>query len=242
MFGNKKRKSYFNLQSPIDVLSNKVSEIGERITTNPLDRIMSGDIKGVQLDDDLTNLRNFMGKSGKFNNSMFGQVLGIDDVTRQKMLQDQAKKMVTSKRLSNLMQDVNNQRLNTEGGQTAGIFGRTNNLIEPFEYARPINPDGGSYTDMLPSENIAGAPLVVASEANQENQVEETDEDFMKRMSGIRNQNEIEQKDMQSQVDANAQGKNGLLDGVGAIMDAPQQIKVGMDDEKKKMLMKLFGF
>ena len=236
MFGNKKRKSYFNLQSPIDVLSNKVSEIGERITTNPLDRIMSGDIKGVQLDDDLTNLRNFMGKSGKFNNSMFGQVLGIDDVTRQKMLQDQAKKMVTSKRLSNLMQDVNNQRLNTEGGQTAGIFGRTNNLIEPFEYARPINPDGGSYTDMLPSENIAGAPLVVASEANQENQVEETDEDFMKRMSGIRNQNEIEQKDMQSQVDANAQGKNGLLDGVGAIMDAPQQIKVGMDDEKKKCL------
>ena len=242
MFGNKKRKSYFNLQSPIDVLSNKVSEIGERITTNPLDRIMSGDIKGVQLDDDLTNLRNFMGKSGKFNNSMFGQVLGIDDVTRQKMLQDQAKKMVTSKRLSNLMQDVNNQRLNTEGGQTAGIFGRTNNLIEPFEYARPINPDGGSYTDMLPSENVAGAPLVIAQEATQENQVKETDEDFMKRMSGIRNQNEIEQKDMQSQVDANAQGKNGLLDGVGAIMDAPQQIKVGMDDEKKKMLMKLFGF
>ena len=242
MFGNKKRKSYFNLQSPIDVLGNKVSEIGERITTNPLDKIMSGNIQGVALNDDLTALNKFRAKTGKFNNSMFGQVLGIDDVTRQKMLQDQAKKMVTSKRLSNLMQNVNNQRLNTEGGQTAGIFGRTNNLIEPFEYARPINPDGGSYTDMLPSENVAGSPLVVASEANQENQVKETDEDFMKRMSGIRNQNEIKQNNMQDQVDANAQGKNGLLDGVGGIIDAPQQVSKFIDDKKKQFLMKLFGF
>jgi len=221
MFGNKKRKSYFNLQSPIDVLSNKVSEIGERITTNPLDRIMSGDIKGVQLDDDLTNLRNFMGKSGKFNNSMFGQVLGIDDVTRQKMLQDQAKKMVTSKRLSNLMQDVNNQRFNTEGGQTAGIFGRTNNLIEPFEYARPINPDGGSYTDMLPSENVAGSPLVVASETNNE-----TDQEFINRVSKVRQPNNAEQNTTEQQVNEDDEKGNNLL----------KDIK----DKRKKLFQFLF--
>ena len=195
MFGNKKRKSYFNLQSPIDVLGNKVSEIGERITTNPLDRIMSGDINGVALNDDLTALNKFRAKTGKFNNSMFGQVLGIDDATRLKVLNDETQKLSTQKQLNALMFDLSEQNKN---------LGRT--PIKPFEYTRPINLDGGSYTDMLPNDNVAGSPLVVASEANNE-----TDQEFINRVSQVRQPNNAEQNITEQQVNEDAEKGNSLL-------------------------------
>ena len=195
MFGNKKRKSYFNLQSPIDVLGNKVSEIGERITTNPLDKIMSGNIQGVALNDDLTALNKFRAKTGKFNNSMFGQVLGIDDATRLKVLNDEAQKLSTQKQLNALMFDLSEQNKN---------LGRT--PIKPFEYTRPINLDGGSYTDMLPNDNVAGSPLVVASEANNE-----TDQEFINRVSQVRQPNNAEQNITEQQVNEDAEKGNSLL-------------------------------
>lgn len=195
MFGNKKRKSYFNLQSPIDVLGNKVSEIGERITTNPLDKIMSGNIQGVALNDDLTALNKFRAKTGKFNNSMFGQVLGIDDATRLKVLNDETQKLSTQKQLNALMFDLSEQNKN---------LGRT--PIKPFEYTRPINLDGGSYTDMLPNDNVAGSPLVVASEANNE-----TDQEFINRVSQVIQPNNAEQNITEQQVNEDAEKGNSLL-------------------------------
>ncbi len=209
MFGNKKRKSYFNLQSPIDVLSNKVSEIGERITTNPLDKIMSGNIQGVALNDDLTALNKFRAKTGKFNNSMFGQVLGIDDATRLKVLNDEAQKLSTQKQLNALMFDLTEQNKN---------LGRT--PIKPFEYTRPINLDGGSYTDMLPNDNVAGSPLVVASEANNE-----TDQEFINRVSQVRQPNNAEQNITEQQVNEDAEKGNSLLKDI---------------EDKRKKLFKFF--
>lgn len=209
MFGNKKRKSYFNLQSPIDVLGNKVSEIGERITTNPLDKIMSGNIQGVALNDDLTALNKFRAKTGKFNNSMFGQVLGIDDATRLKVLNDEAQKLSTQKQLNALMFDLSEQNKN---------LGRT--PIKPFEYTRPINLDGGSYTDMLPNNNVAGSPLVVASEANNE-----TDQEFINRVSQVRQPNNAEQNITEQQVNEDAEKGNSLLKDI---------------EDKRKKLFKFF--
>lgn len=209
MFGNKKRKSYFNLQSPIDVLGNKVSEIGERITTNPLDKIMSGNIQGVALNDDLTALNKFRAKTGKFNNSMFGQVLGIDDATRLKVLNDEAQKLSTQKQLNALMFDLTEQNKN---------LGRT--PIKPFEYTRPINLDGGSYTDMLPNDNVAGSPLVVASEANNE-----TDQEFINRVSQVRQPNNAEQNITEQQVNEDAEKGNSLLKDI---------------EDKRKKLFKFF--
>lgn len=209
MFGNKKRKSYFNLQSPIDVLGNKVSEIGERITTNPLDKIMSGNIQGVALNDDLTALNKFRAKTGKFNNSMFGQVLGIDDATRLKVLNDEAQKLSTQKQLNALMFDLTEQNKN---------LGRT--PIKPFEYTRPINLDGGSYTDMLPNDNVAGSPLVVASEANNE-----TDQEFINRVSQVRQPNNAEQNTTEQQVNEDAEKGNSLLKDI---------------EDKRKKLFKFF--
>lgn len=209
MFGNKKRKSYFNLQSPIDVLGNKVSEIGERITTNPLDKIMSGNIQGVALNDDLTALNKFRAKTGKFNNSMFGQVLGIDDATRLKVLNDEAQKLSTQKQLNALMFDLSEQNKN---------LGRT--PIKPFEYTRPINLDGGSYTDMLPNDNVAGSPLVVASEANNE-----TDQEFINRVSQVRQPNNAEQNITEQQVNEDAEKGNSLLKDI---------------EDKRKKLFKFF--
>ena len=209
MFGNKKRKSYFNLQSPIDVLGNKVSEIGERITTNPLDKIMSGNIQGVALNDDLTALNKFRAKTGKFNNSMFGQVLGIDDATRLKVLNDEAQKLSTQKQLNALMFDLSEQNKN---------LGRT--PIKPFEYTRPINLDGGSYTDMLPNDNVAGSPLVVASEANNE-----TDQEFINRVSQVRQPNNAEQNTTEQQVNEDAEKGNSLLKDI---------------EDKRKKLFKFF--
>ncbi len=209
MIGNKKRKRYFNLQSPIDVLGNKVSEIGERITTNPLDRIMSRDIQGVALNDDLTALNKFRAKTGKFNNSMFGQVLGIDDATRLKVLNDEAQKLSTQKQLNALMFDLSEQNKN---------LGRT--PIKPFEYTRPINLDGGSYTDMLPNNNVAGSPLVVASEANNE-----TDQEFINRVSQVRQPNNAEQNITEQQVNEDAEKGNSLLKDI---------------EDKRKKLFKFF--
>ena len=209
MFGNKKRKSYFNLQSPIDVLGNKVSEIGERITTNPLDKIMSGNIQGVALNDDLTALNKFRAKTGKFNNSMFGQVLGIDDATRLKVLNDEAQKLSTQKQLNALMFDLSEQNKN---------LGRT--PIKPFEYTRPINLDGGSYTGMLPNDNVAGSPLVVASEANNE-----TDQEFINRVSQVRQPNNAEQNTTEQQVNEDAEKGNNLLKDI---------------EDKRKKLFKFF--
>ena len=209
MFGNKKRKSYFNLQSPIDVLGNKVSEIGERITTNPLDKIMSGNIQGVALNDDLTALNKFRAKTGKFNNSMFGQVLGIDDATRLKVLNNEAQKLSTQKQLNALMFDLTEQNKN---------LGRT--PIKPFEYTRPINLDGGSYTDMLPNDNVAGSPLVVASEANNE-----TDQEFINRVSQVRQPNNAEQNTTEQQVNEDAEKGNSLLKDI---------------EDKRKKLFKFF--
>lgn len=209
MFGNKKRKSYFNLQSPIDVLGNKVSEIGERITTNPLDKIMSGNIQGVPLNNDLTALNKFRAKTGKFNNSMFGQVLGIDDATRLKVLNDEAQKLSTQKQLNALMFDLSEQNKN---------LGRT--PIKPFEYTRPINLDGGSYTDMLPNDNVAGSPLVVASESNNE-----TDQEFINRVSQVRQPNNAEQNTTEQQVNEDAEKGNSLLKDI---------------EDKRKKLFKFF--
>lgn len=208
MFGNKKRFNYFNPQSPIDVLRKRVSKIGEQFTTNPLDTFMSGGIKGVPLDKNYEALKKFRGAGG-FNNSIFGEVLGMDDATRLKVLNDEAKKIATQRQLNALMLDLGEQNKN---------LGRT--PIKPFEYTRPIDLDGGSYTDMFPNNNDAGSPLVVASEANQE-----TDQEFINRVSKVRPTNNAEVNTTEQQVNEDSQKGNSLLKDI---------------EDKRKKLFNLF--
>ncbi len=137
------------------------------------------------------------------------QVLGIDDATRLKVLNDEAQKLSTQKQLNALMFDLSEQNKN---------LGRT--PIKPFEYTRPINLDGGSYTDMLPNNNVAGSPLVVASEANNE-----TDQEFINRVSQVRQPNNAEQNITEQQVNEDAEKGNSLLKDI---------------EDKRKKLFKFF--
>ena len=59
---------------------------------------------------------------------------------------------------------------------------------------------------MLPNDNVAGSPLVVASEANNE-----TDQEFINRVSQVRQPNNAEQNTTEQQVNEDAEKGNSLL-------------------------------
>ena len=73
---------------------------------------------------------------------------------------------------------------------------------------------------MLPSENVAGSPLVVASETNNE-----TDQEFINRVSKVRQPNNAEQNTTEQQVNEGAEKGNSLLKDI---------------EDKRKKLFQLF--